>query len=103
MCTQSCTKYIFVIFAENTNTMDTITTRDFRTNMASIFNRVDAGERILVRRNSRMYTVIPVHYDDLTVSEELMERIESARKEIREGKSVVCKTEKELNDFLESL
>ena len=83
--------------------METITTRDFRTNMASIFNRVDAGERILVRRNSRMYTVIPVQYDDLTVSEELMERIECARKEIREGKSVVCKTENDLKDFLEAL
>lgn len=90
-------------FVENIVYMETITTRDFRSNMAALFNKVDAGEQILVRRNNRMYTVIPVESYDLTMTSDMWKRIEAARKEIKEGNCITCRTEEELDTFLNSL
>ena len=46
--------------------MNTMTVMDFRTNLSAKFDRVDAGERILVRRRNRVYTIVPVEDDDGT-------------------------------------
>jgi len=71
--------------------------------MAASLDRVDAGERILVHRNHRLYTIVPVQNNELEVSPELMAKIEEARKEINEGKFTACSNHKELVDFLDSL
>lgn len=83
--------------------MDTMTVRDFRTNLAANFDRVDAGERILVRRRNRVYTIVPVEDDDLTITPELQAKIDKARKEYKEGKTTTVRTHEELDAFLESL
>lgn len=83
--------------------MDTMTVRDFRTNLAANFDRVDAGERILVRRRNRVYTIVPVEDDDLTITPELQAKIEKARQEYKEGKTTTVRTHEELDAFLESL
>lgn len=83
--------------------MTSITAREFRSNMASMFNRIDAGEQILVTRNNRRYTIVPVEDDDLAISPELMARIEKSRKQIAEGKCYICRNKEELNSFLDSL
>lgn len=83
--------------------MDTMTVRDFRTNLAANFDRVDAGERILVRRRNRVYTIVPVEDDDLTITPELQAKIDKARKEYKEGKTTTVRTHEQLDAFLESL
>ena len=83
--------------------MTSITAREFRSNMASTFNRIDAGEQILVTRNNRMYTIVPVEDEDLSISPELMARIEKSRKQIAEGQCYICRNKEELNAFLDSL
>lgn len=83
--------------------MTSITAREFRSNMASTFNKVDAGEQVFVRRNNRMYTIVPVDDDDLEISPELLARIEEGRKQIAEGKCYICRNKEELNAFLDSL
>lgn len=83
--------------------MDTMTVRDFRTNLAANFDRVDAGERILVRRRNRVYTIVPVEDDDLTITPELQAKIDKARQEYKEGKTITCRPHEELDAFLESL
>ena len=40
--------------------------------MAASLDRVDAGERILLHRNHRLYTIVPVQNEDLDISPELM-------------------------------
>ena len=37
-----------------------ISMEDFQENMDEFLDRVDAGERILVRRGSRIYAILPV-------------------------------------------
>ena len=83
--------------------MTSITAREFRSNMASMFKKVDAGEQVLVRRNNRMYTIVPVEDEDLRISPELMARIEKSRKQIAEGQCYICRNKEELNAFLDSL
>lgn len=83
--------------------MTSITAREFRSNMASTFNKVDAGEQVFVRRNNRMYTIVPVDDDDLEITPELLARIEEGRKQIAEGKCYICRNKEELNAFLDSL
>ena len=68
--------------------MNTITVRDFRTNLSANFDKVDAGERILVRRRNRIYTIVPVEENDLTVTPELQAKIDKARQEYKEGKTL---------------
>ena len=83
--------------------MTSITAREFRSNMASMFKKVDAGEQVLVRRNNRMYTIVPVEDEDLRISPELMARIEKSRKQIAEGQCYICRNKEELNAYLDSL
>lgn len=83
--------------------MNTMTVRDFRTNLSANFDRVDAGERILVRRRNRVYTIVPVEDDDLTITPELQAKIDKARQEYKEGKTTTVQTHEELDAFLESL
>ena len=83
--------------------MNTMTVRDFRTNLSANFDRVDAGERILVRRRNRVYTIVPVEDDDLTVTPELQAKIDKARQEYKEGKTITVRTHEELDAFFESL
>ena len=82
--------------------MNTLTISDFKKNMTSSLNRIDAGERVYFRRGEQVYTVIAVHdYDELTP--ELYEEITKGRKEFTDGKCVECKNHEELSSFLESL
>lgn len=83
--------------------MTLITVREFRRNMASMFNKVDAGEQVLIRRNNRMYTIVPVENNDLKISPELWASIEEGRKQIAKGDCTICNNEEELNAFFDSL
>lgn len=47
--------------------MDILNVRDFRADMAVNFDRVDAGERVLVRRRNRLYAIVPVADEDLAI------------------------------------
>jgi antitoxin (DNA-binding transcriptional repressor) of toxin-antitoxin stability system len=83
--------------------MNTMTVRDFRTNLSANFDRVDAGERILVRRRNKVYTIIPVEDDDLTITPELQAKIDKARQDYKDGKTTTIRTHDELDAFFDSL
>ncbi len=85
------------------STMYTLTVRDFRSNMASSFDKVDAGERVLIRRKRQTYALIPVNDDDLTITPELQARIEEARREHKEGRTLTFKTASEAQRWMDEL
>ena len=62
--------------------------RDFRSNLATSFDRVDGGERVYIRRNSKLYTLVSVEDDDLEITPALAAKIEQARQEHSEGKTL---------------
>ena len=77
--------------------------RDFRSNLATSFDRVDSGERVYIRRNSKLYTLIPVEEDDLSITPALAAKIERARQEYREGKTVSLKSHEDIDQYFESM
>lgn len=84
--------------------MTSLSFTDFRKNMASSFDLVDAGEHVFINRGSRkMYAIIPVGDDELTITPALAAKIEKARQEYRDGKTVALKTHEDIDKYFESL
>lgn len=65
--------------------MTTLTIRDFRSQLAASFDLVDQGERVLVRRRNKIYTIVVVEDGELEITPQLAEKIEKARQEFHEG------------------
>ena len=82
--------------------MNTLTITDFRRNISTSLNKIDAGEKVYFRRGHQVYTIIPVH-EESDITPELAKVIEQGRKEYQEGKCIACYTHEELSAFLESL
>ena len=80
-----------------------MTVRDFRSQMASSFDRVDAGERVFIRRKNQLYTIVPVSDDELTVTPELAAKIEKARQEFRDGNTISLKSHEDVDRYFESM
>lgn len=93
----------FVAITLNTGFMKPMTVKDFRTNLSAVLDKVDTGERILVRRHNKVYTIIPVENDDLTITPELQAKIDKARQEYKDGKTTNIRTHEELDAFIDSL
>lgn len=83
--------------------MTTITTRDFRSNMAACFGKVDAGERIFIRRNNKLYTIVSVDYTDLEVSASLQAKIDKARQEHLAGETIAFTNAAEAQKWMDEL
>jgi len=71
--------------------------------MASSFDRVDAGERVFIRRKNQLYTIVPVSDDELTVTPELAAKIEKARQEFRDGNTISLKSHEDVDRYFESM
>lgn len=81
-----------------------ITSREFRSQQAHIFDLADKGEKIIIRRSKKQaYTLVPIEDDDLTITPELQAKIDKAREEIKAGKGITIHGMEELNAYLESL
>ena len=83
--------------------MTQLTVRDFRSQMASSFDRVDAGEHVFIRRKNQLYTIVPVSEHDLTITPKLAAKIEKARQEYRDGKTISLKTHEDVDKYFESM
>ena len=83
--------------------MTALTVRDFRSQMATSLDRVDAGERVFIRRRNHVYAIVPVEDEDLTITPALAAKIEQARKDHREGKCITLKSHEEIDKWFDSL
>ncbi|MFR9546375.1 MAG: type II toxin-antitoxin system Phd/YefM family antitoxin [Rikenellaceae bacterium] len=82
-----------------------ISSREFRANQKSYFDRVDSGEEIIVqRKGNKSYKILPISQDDTLMSKsEFVEKINSSLQQIKEGKSTTLKGEDEIANFLATL
>ena len=84
--------------------MITVSAREFRGNQASIFDKADLGEKVIIRRGKKQaYTLVPVYDEDLDITPALQAKIDKARQEYREGKTTTIRSHEELDAFFESL
>lgn len=82
--------------------MPIITTRDFRANQTKYVNMAFEGEEVVLHTRKGDVMLKP-QYQDNVITPELKKKIDQARKEWREGKSVSCKTVKESIAYFRSL
>ncbi len=83
--------------------MTHLTMRDFRNKMGSFFNRVDAGEHVFIRRKNQLYTIVPVSEGEEAITPELSTKIEKARRELREGKTISLISHEDVDRYFESM
>lgn len=81
-----------------------VSARQFREKQKSFFEIADAGRQIVIKRGKKQsYILTPVSQDDFVPSPELLEKIERARQQMREGKYTECLTYEDTLKYLESL
>ena len=69
-----------------------------------MFALADKGEQVVIRRRGKVsYMLTPVYEEDFTLSPELEERIETSRRQYREGQVTTCTSKEELDRFLDEL
>lgn len=79
-----------------------ITSREFRENQASYFDRVDQGEEILVqRKKNKAYRIVPVKEDDTLMNkDEFFAKVEKSLQQAKEGQRFSMNEGESLDDFL---
>ncbi len=82
-----------------------ISSREFRANQKSYFDRVDSGEEIIVqRKGDKSYKISPVSKDDTLMSKsEFIEKINSSLQQIKDGKATTLKGEDAIANFLATI
>ncbi len=82
-----------------------ISSREFRANQKSYFERVDNGEEIIVqRKGNKSYKISAISGDDTLMSKsEFIEKINISLQQITEGKATTLKGEDEITNFLATL
>lgn len=68
--------------------MEALSVRDYRNNLAASFTRADQGERVLIRRRNNIYALVNVGKEELMITPEMQRRIDEARTEFKEGKTL---------------
>ena len=83
---------------------DYFTSTTFRRRLAHVFDLVDQGEKVIIRRgNKQAYTITPIQEEKMEVTPELQAEIEQAEADYRAGNCIRLKTLEELNRYLDSL
>lgn len=83
--------------------MTTLTIRDFRSQLAASFDLVDQGERVLVRRRNKIYTIVVVEDGELEITPQLAEKIEKARQEFHEGTALEFESASAAQQWMDEL
>ena len=87
----------------NSIIMNTLTVADFRSQLAKYFDLVLAGEKVFIRRKNQLFTIIPVQEDELTITPELAAKIEKARKEYHDGKTVSLTSHEDIDRYFDTM
>lgn len=80
------------------------TSRQFREKQKDFFDLADTGSKVVIKRGSKQaYLLTPITGDDMYFTDGMIQRIKEAEQEIKEGKGISIKSEKELEDFFNGL
>lgn len=68
--------------------MEALSVSSYRNNLAASFDKADRGDRVLIRRRNNIYALVNLGKEDLMVTPEMLQRIEKARQDYRDGKTL---------------
>lgn len=83
--------------------MEALSVRDYRNNLAASFARADKGEQVLIRRKNRIYALTSVGNEDLMLTPEMQKRIDKARQNFREGKTLHFENAESAHKWMDEL
>jgi len=69
-----------------------------------VLDKVDAGEEVIIHRGKeKSYMIIPIHDNDIEISEEFRQKLLQAREDYKNGKGVACRTFEDSMALFDSL
>ena len=78
-----------------------ISSKEFARNQKLYFDKVDKGERVVVRRGKdRSYVLTALAIDDSYFDEDMLNNLKESILEIERGESIRISTSKEISDLL---
>ena len=83
--------------------MEALNVSEYRKNLSSAFDRASRGEKVLIRRRNQIFTLTNIGNEDLEITPELQKKIDAARKEYHEGKTLHFETSDEVHKWMDSL
>lgn len=60
--------------------METLTVREFRSNLAEAFAKADNGEPVIIRRKREIYALVKIGKENVTLTPDVQERIAEVTK-----------------------
>ena len=88
-------------YALKIRVMLVISSREFRQNQKSYFEKVDKGEQVIVQRgNDKAYALTPINDDDVYFNAEMIEKIKLSIEQAKNGEVKRITTTEEINDLL---
>lgn len=97
-------KFYLSLQHKDIKVMTALSFSEFRKNMASSFDRVDEGEFVFVTRGiKKSYAIIAMDDDDMTITSKMAAKIEKARKEHVEGKTLRFENASEAQKWMEEI
>ena len=80
------------------------TSTTLRRRLAHVFDLVDQGEKVIIRRgNKKAYTITPIQEEKMEITPELQAEIEQAEADYPAGKCIVLETREDIDRYLDSL
>lgn len=83
--------------------MEVFTVSDYRKNLSSAFDRASRGETVLIRRRNQIFTLNSIGKEDLEITPDLQKKIDTARNEFREGKTLHFDNAEGVQNWMDSL
>jgi hypothetical protein len=81
-----------------------VTSRQFRDKQKNFFDLADAGKQIIIRRRRKQaYTLTPINDEDLYFTPEMIEKIDRAIEQIKNGEYTEIKNKEELRNYFDNL
>ena len=78
-----------------------ISSREFRQNQKSYFEKADKGEQIIVQRGAnKSYALTPVSEDDVYFNAEMVKKIKLSAEQAKNGDVKKITSSEEINDLL---
>ena len=96
--------YLCSVNHKKNKDMITVSAREFRSNQASIFDKADGGEKIIIRRGKKQaYTLVPVYDEDMDITPQLQAKIDQARQEYKEGRTLRFESAEKVQKWMDEL
>ena len=81
--------------------METLTVREFRSNLAEAFTKADNGEPVIIRRKREIYALVKIGKENVTLTPDMQERIAEVTKACENTRSTSDTSQEKTDENIE--